>query len=396
MKKSIAIIGGGPSSLALAAFLNSEKFDVTIYEKNKSTGRKFLVAGKGGFNLTHSEDIEQMITRYSEHPFVSNAIRSFTNDDLREWLGQIGVPTFVGSSKRVYPLEGIKPIEVLNKILAVLNSKGAKIRYEHCWKGWNEKNELVFESGNVVSADYTIFALGGGSWKVTGSDGLWLDTFAKKGIKTAPFLPANCAYEVDWESNFLPKNEGQPLKNISLNCSNKTSVGELVITQFGLEGNAIYALSGEIQNQLSNEGKSTIYLDMKPMISDSDILEKLTRSNSKTTDLLRKKLKLSKPLIDLLKSYLSKDEFLDKTILARNIKHFPIVLTAAAPIDEAISTTGGILLSEITEKFEFRNFPNTFCIGEMLDWNAPTGGYLLQACFSMGVTLALQLNQVKE
>jgi len=395
MKQSVAIIGGGPSALALAAFLNPKKFDVWIYEKNKSTGRKFLVAGKGGFNLTHSEEIEQMIARYTDHPLISEALRSFTNTDLRNWLKEIGIPTFVGSSKRVYPEKGIKPIEVLNKILDVLTSNGTNIQYEKRWTGWNEKNELLFQNGTIVSSDFTVFALGGGSWKVTGSDGFWLDTFSKKGIETRPFLPANCAYQVNWKVQFIEKHEGQPLKNIALVCSDKTSVGELVITQFGLEGNAIYALSGEIQHQLSAHKEATVYLDMKPMLSETEVLDKLTRSSAKTTDFLRKKLKLSRVQIDLLKLTLSKEEFLNHSVLTQKIKHFPISLCAAAPIDEAISTTGGIVLSNLDENFAIKTLPKTYCIGEMLDWNAPTGGYLLQACFSMGVSLANHFNRLE-
>lgn len=393
MKKTVAIIGGGPSALAAAAFLNPEQFDVTIYEKNKTLGRKFLVAGKGGFNLTHSEEIEQMISRYSDYSILATALGSFTNEDLRLWLKEIGIPTFIGSSKRVYPEKGIKPIEVLNKILSVLESNSVNIEYQRTWSGWNSSGDLVFESGEVICSDYVVFSLGGGSWKVTGSDGSWVNTFSKRGIETAPFLPANCAYEVKWDPQFLQKSEGQPLKNIALKCEDKSTKGELVITKFGLEGNAIYALSSQIQTQLTETGKALIHLDMKPTMSLDVVSEKLVRSSLKTTELLRKKLNLSKVQVKLLKSNLSKDEFLDKQVLAERIKQLPIQLESAAPLDEAISTTGGISMDAINEDFELKSLKGTYCIGEMLNWNAPTGGYLLQACFSTGVTFARKLNQ---
>lgn len=392
MKKSVAIIGGGPSALALAAFLDPTLFDVSIYERNKSLGRKFLVAGKGGFNLTHSEPMDLLISRYSNDPIVKTALTSFTNEDFRRWLESIGIPTFIGSSKRVYPEKGIKPIEVLNRILSVLEEKQVHFEFEHTWKGWNAENNLTFHSEKTIQADLVIFALGGASWKVTGSDGNWLNTFHEKGIPTSPFLPANCSYQVDWQPDLLAKIEGSPLKNITISSNEKTTKGEVVLTQFGLEGNAIYALSPEVQHQLSTHGNAIVYIDFKPMLSVEEVQQKLEQSNLKMTDLLRKKLHLSKAQVHLLKHFLDKEAFLSKTTLAQYIKRFPLTLIGAAPIDEAISTTGGVSMKAIDEKFELINLPNTYCIGEMLDWNAPTGGYLLQACFSMGVYLAKRLN----
>lgn len=392
MKKSVAIIGGGPSALALAAFLDPTLFDVSIYERNKSLGRKFLVAGKGGFNLTHSEPMDQLISRYSNDPIVKTALTSFTNEDFRRWLESIGIPTFIGSSKRVYPEKGIKPIEVLNRILSVLEEKQVHFEFEHTWMGWNAENNLTFHSEKTIHADLVIFALGGASWKVTGSDGNWLNTFHEKGIPTSPFLPANCSYQVDWKPDLLAKIEGSPLKNITISSNEKTTKGEVVLTQFGLEGNAIYALSPEVQHQLSTHGNAIVYIDFKPMLSVEEVQQKLEQSNLKMTDLLRKKLHLSKAQVHLLKHFLDKEAFLSKTTLAQYIKRFPLTLIGAAPIDEAISTTGGVSMKAIDEKFELINLRNTYCIGEMLDWNAPTGGYLLQACFSMGVYLAKRLN----
>ena len=396
MKKSIAIIGGGPSALFTAAFLDSNKFDITIYEKKKSVGRKFLVAGDGGFNLSHGEHIDKMITRYTPTTFLKNALLNFTNEDLRNWLLSIDIPSFIGSSNRIYPEKGIKPITVLANIKKFLIDKNVQFITNHEWQGWNIKNELIFNNDKIINADFTVFSLGGASWKITGSDGNWLNKFKSKGINTLAFLPANCAYKVDWEIDFISKNEGQPLKNISLSCLDKIQKGELVITKFGLEGNAIYALSSEIQSQLSKYKKATVFLDLKPMFSLNELTHKINTSSLRTTtDILKKTLKLSLPQIELLKTILSKEEFTDKTILSSKIKALPITINAAAKINEAISTTGGISLNEVTENFEFKKIKNSYCIGEMLDWNAPTGGYLLQACFSMGAYLAKHLNKNK-
>ncbi len=393
MKKSVAIIGGGPSAFLLAAFLDTTKFDVTIYEKNKTVGRKFLVAGKGGFNLTHSEPIEQLINRYTPNRFLDNALLNFTNTDFRNWLEQIGIPTFIGSSKRIYPEKEIKPIEVLNAILKHLKEKGVSIKYEHTFSDWdNDNNPIV--NNKAIKVNYVVFSLGGGSWKITGSDGTWLDAFLKRGIKTAPFKASNCAYQIEWKSNFIKNNEGNPLKNIAIKCGNKTQKGEAVITKFGLEGNAIYGLSPQIREQLNSASKATIFIDFKPTLSLEIIISKIKNATYKnTTQLLKKELKLSNSQIDLLKIYLSKESYLNTQSLANHIKNFPLEITNTATIDEAISTVGGIDLNAVSKNFELKNIPNQYCIGEMLDWDAPTGGYLLQACASIGVDLAKHLNQ---
>lgn len=393
MKQTIAIIGGGPAALILAAFLDQQQFEVTIYEKNKTVGRKFLVAGKGGFNLTHSEPILAFAERYTPTDFLQPALTHFSNEHLRQWLDSIGIPTFVGSSKRVYPIKGIKPIEVLQKILAVLEEKKVTVLTDHTWTGWGADNALLFAEQTPVKADYTVFALGGGSWKVTGSDGSWLPIFANKGITTVPFKPANCAYQIDWPAIFLAKNEGQPLKNIAISCEQNTQKGEAVVTRFGLEGNAIYALSPQIQAQLDKGQKATVFLDLKPMFTEEDILRRLLSSREKTmTSSLRRGIKLGSAQMDLLHASLSKEDYLTPQKLAPNIKRLPLTILGSAPLDEAISTTGGIALNAVDAHFELSQMPQTFCIGEMLDWNAPTGGYLLQACFSMGVFLANYLN----
>ena len=394
MKKRIAIIGSGSSAFLLAAFLDTEKFSVTIYEKNKKAGRKFLVAGKGGFNLTHSEPIDQLIKRYTPDDFLNKALLDFTNIDFRDWLDKIEVPTYIGSSKRVYPKEGIKPIELLTSILNHLKEKGITIKYEHTFSDWDDKDNPIINK-KTIQTDYTVFSLGGGSWKVTGSDGNWLDTFSKKGIKTKPFKASNCSYQVAWKDKFIQKHEGTPLKNITISCNNRIQKGEAVITKFGLEGNSIYGLGPQIRDKLLTDSKATVFIDFKPSLTAEKIHSKITLSNHKNTaQILKKELKLSAPIIELLKTSISKAAYLNAESLSKNIKKFPLEIVNTASVDEAISTVGGIDLKAVSENFELKKMANQFCIGEMLDWDAPTGGYLLQACASNVVHLAKHLNEI--
>jgi len=392
MKKTISIIGSGPSPLLLAAFLDANKFEVTIYEKNKAAGRKLLVAGKGGFNLTHSEPITSFIERYTPTDFLKNTLLGFTNDDFRDWLKDIGIPTYIGSSKRVYPEDGIKPIKVLNTILNHLKEKGIIFKYEHTFSGWDSDHNLIINNKTITS-DYTVFSLGGGSWKITGSDGSWLDTFQEKGIKTTPFEASNCAFKVNWKTNFIQQNEGNPLKNIAITCADKTQKGEAVVTKFGLEGNAIYGLSPQIRTQLKSSEKAIVYIDFKPTFSLEEVGNKIVNSSFKnTTQTLKKGLKLSTSQIDLLKIHLSKENYLNSTVLSKFIKKFPLEIIGLGVLDQAISTVGGIDLSSVDTHFQLHKIPNQYCIGEMLNWDAPTGGYLIQGCASSGVYLAKHIN----
>ncbi len=403
MKKTIAIIGGGASALALAAMLDESLFDITIYERHATLGRKFLVAGDGGFNLTHGEDLEAFLMRYtvpfsnnSNHQNIENSLRNFTNLDTRNWLKNIGIETFIGSSNRVFPTKGIKPIEVLYAILLVLKNKQIKLKTKCFWQGWNAQNELIFLQNGIetaIKADIIVFSLGGASWRKTGSDGTWASFFEEKGISTMPFQASNCAYKIAWSDGFLLKSEGKSLKNIALKCGDKVKKGEVVVTKFGLEGGAIYALSAPIREQLNESQKATIYLDLKPVLSVADIINKLTEKNIKPlTTLLKEQLHLPDVAVALLKNQLTKDEFIHIPTLATLIKNIPLSITAAAPIDEAISTVGGVPFDEVDEHFQLKKMPNHYAIGEMLDWDAPTGGYLLQECFSMGAYVAKWLN----
>jgi uncharacterized flavoprotein (TIGR03862 family) len=256
---------------------------------------------------------------------------------------------------------------------------------------------LLFETNNdtvSVSSDIAVFALGGASWKVTGSDGSWSDLFSERGIKILPFQPSNCAYKISWNEEFLKLAEGKALKNIQLSCKESSRLGEIVITATGIEGGAVYALSPVIRKQLEDKGESVVYLDMKPGISSQQIKDKFSnRGNRSIKKLLEDRLSFSDIQISLLKNILSKEDFTDLALLAEKIKRLPLSINGMAPLDEAISTVGGVALKEVDEKFQLIKLKNTFCIGEMLNWDAPTGGYLLQGCFSMGHFCAVNINK---
>lgn len=398
MKKQIAIIGSGPSALILASTLDEKLFNITLYERKAAPARKFLVAGDGGFNLTHSEEISSFIKRYTPSSFFETIVASFSNTDLRDWLQSIGIPTYVGSSKRVFPEKGIRPIDVLNSILKKLENKNVSIKTLHEWQGWNEKNELKFFSQGelfLANPDIAVLALGGASWSVTGSDGKWTNFLSEKGIDIVPFHASNCVYTIEWPSAFIKNCEGDALKNISITCGGEIKKGELVITKTGIEGGAIYALSPLIREQLLKKNKAAVFIDFKPALTTEEIRERLstTKGNISLSKKLTEKIKLNPTKLALLKYLLSKEEFTDVSILAERIKNFPITITGSGPIDEAISTVGGISLKEIDENFQLIKLPQHYAIGEMLDWDAPTGGYLLQACFSMGHQLGKHLNK---
>ncbi len=395
-KKSVAIVGAGPAALSLAARLREDLFDITLYEGQAAPARKLLVAGDGGLNLTHSEALEAFITRYSPPSFLEKCLRFFPPAALCDWLQEIGIETYVGSSKRVFPEPQVKPIQVLQAIVQQLQDKGVQIKTRHLWKGWKEDGSLWFhykETELAVKADLVVFALGGASWGKTGSNGTWAPLFENKGIHVLPFEASNCAYEVRWESGFLSLAEGKWLKNIAVSCGHFTKEGELVITRSGLEGGALYALSPQIRTQWKQKGHADLFFDLKPMFSLEEVVAKCSLPNRKSQQhLLREKLRFSEVHITLLKTLLSKEEFTDPARLAQKIKRLPIRLLGPGPIGEAISTVGGIPLGEVSENFEFIKLPEHYAIGEMLDWDAPTGGYLLQGCFSMGAYLASVLN----
>lgn len=391
--KNITIIGGGPAALMLAAQLDTKKYKVTLCERKKTVGRKFLVAGEGGLNLTFNSSIEALIHQYTPNNFMDSIIRQFTNEDLRNWLHQLEIPTFIGSSNRVFPERGIKPNEVLKKIVAFISERNIEFQLNKKWLGWNKEGHLRFENSEDIESDIVVFALGGASWKVTGSDGEWYKIFTERGVNVVSFRATNCAFSVDWDKNFINTHEGKPLKNIALTYNNLVAKGELVISKFGLEGNAIYALSQKIQETLLTKESAIINLDLKPSMSIDQIKTKYKNAkNTKVTEILKKDLNLDRTSIGILKHFSDKETFSNPNLLAETIKSVPITLKSAEDIDKAISTLGGISLDEVNENFQLKKIPNSYAIGEMLNWYAPTGGYLLQGSFSMGYSLAKHLN----
>jgi len=404
-KQNISIIGGGAAALFLACKLNSSKYHITIYEKNGALGRKFLVAGKGGFNLTHAESKERFIEKYTPEKLLLKAFNDFDNTHFIVWLKSIGIQTYVGTSNRVFPKKGTKPIDVLNAIERELKKNGVDIKFGHDWKGWDEKNELVFEneskkgtstalSVTLSKSDAVIFSLGGSSWRVTGSDGAWSEKFKKQGIEVLPFQASNCAYKINWNDNIKNKLVGEPIKNAAFSCGEKTVKGEAVITAFGIEGSGVYPLSHKVRKELEKNGKAILHIDFKPELTEAKILDLLKqRGDLNVKELLQTKINLSDTTFQLIKLITTKEEYNNPAILANLIKHYSVTITDLAPIDEAISTVGGIPFNELTENFELKKLPGAYCIGEMVDWDAPTGGYLLQMCFSMGFYLGDVLNK---
>jgi hypothetical protein len=396
-QKSIIIIGGGASALMLACCLDSSKYTISIYEKNSALGRKFLVAGDGGFNLTHSENIEQFVNRYHPKQFIDPFLNYLSNTDFRDWLKSIGIETYVGTSKRVFPVKGIKPIEVLNAIVSVLKKNNVSIHYNHEWKGWSNE-QLTFQTSDNqivnITSDIVVFAMGGASWKVTGSAGNWTSYFEEKGIKINSFYPSNCAYKINWDSELIKLVSGHALKNCEFTCGSTQKKGEAVLTDFGIEGSGVYALSKEIREQLISNKKAELLVDFKPELSLEEIQNRFeNRGKLSIKDILEKKINLSSVQVKLLKFQTTKEEYNRPETISQLIKKFPLILIDFAPIDDAISTVGGIDLKEVSENLELKKLRNYYCMGEMLDWDAPTGGYLLQACFSMGKFLADKLNQ---
>jgi uncharacterized flavoprotein (TIGR03862 family) len=397
LRKTVSIVGGGAAALMVACELDSKKFDITLYEKNKQPARKFLVAGDGGFNLTHSENEAKFISRYTPSFFLQSAFAHFSNKHLVNWLTQLGIETFVGSSGRVFPLKGIKPIDVLDTFLQRIKNNSAQLKTSHEWIGFSKERNLVFKNLQQiieVKSDLVIFCLGGGSWSVTGSNKEWMKYFMEQSILCHPFEASNCAFKVSWPKNFIESVSGKALKNIKIQCENKTHAGEVVLTNFGLEGSGIYPFSPEIRSQLKKEGQAKISIDLKPDLSADSILQKLEIHGDKKnlSEKLKHHLHFSGTQIKLLKAFLNKEDFTDVKHLVSRIKKFEITITGLADVEEAISTIGGIDLIEIDENYELKKLPQHFCIGEMLNYDAPTGGYLLQSCFSMAHFLATHLN----
>ncbi len=373
------IIGAGPSSLMAATQAVKNGCEVILYEKMKTAGRKFLVAGDGGFNLTHDGLLDDFVSNYS-HPQIANIIRQFTNDDLISWLKELGIETYVGSSGKIFPIKEIKPSMVLKTWLHYLNDQGVKFVYNATLEDFSSNEVLIKTKAGLEKHqfDHLILGLGAASWPKTGSDASWVSLFQAKNIKVVPFQASNAGVNCTLPADFLKKFQGTILKNVVVSHDGSFRKGEVVLTNYGVEGAPIYYLNPSLRKNLS----VPIYIDFKPNYSEKEIIEIL--KNCKNTSEGFKKLKLSIPFVSWCKSFLTKEEFISNGIIAKLVKSFPIQPISFRPIDEAISCCGGVSWEELDINLKLIKFPNISVVGEMIDWDAPTGGYLLQACFSTG------------
>jgi uncharacterized flavoprotein (TIGR03862 family) len=366
---------------------------VTVYDAMPSVGRKFLLAGRGGLNLTHSEALPVFLTRYgAAAPQLTPAITAFLPDALRAWSEALGQPTFVGSSGRVFP-QAFKASPLLRAWLRRLDSLGVQFALRHRWTGWDDNGRLSFatpDGARVVEAHATVLALGGASWSRLGSDGAWVETLMAKGVTVSPLQPANCGFTVAWSDIFRDRFEGQPLKGVALSFGSHAVRGEALITRTGIEGGAIYALSAGLRDSIVGTGQATLHIALRPDLEMNVLVARLSapRGKQSLSNWLRKAAHLSPVAIGLLQeaAMVSGEPLssLSPASLAGLINALPIQLTGMAPIARAISTAGGISFDELDADFMIRRLPGVFAAGEMLDWEAPTGGYLLQASFATG------------
>jgi uncharacterized flavoprotein (TIGR03862 family) len=386
-----AIIGAGPAGLMAAEVLAHGGARVTVYDAMPSAGRKFLMAGRGGLNLTHSEKLPQFLARYREAaPNLTAAIEAFAPDRLREWSEALGQPTFVGSSGRVFP-KAFKTSPLLRAWLRRLDSSGVQFALRHRWIGWDENSRLLFQTQDgerAIEARATVLALGGASWPRLGSDGGWVKALAAKGVAISPLRPANSGFTVAWSDVFRDRFEGQPLKGVALTLGSHTVRGEAIVTRTGVEGGAIYALSAELREAIEEFGEATLSVALRPDMNDLTTRLSAPRGKQSLSNFLRKAAQLSPVGIGLLQEAAigsgTSLSSLSPQRLAELINAVPIKLNGVAPIARAISTAGGLSFDELDADFMIRGLPGVFAAGEMLDWEAPTGGYLLQASFATG------------
>jgi uncharacterized flavoprotein (TIGR03862 family) len=393
LEKRAIVIGAGPAGLMAAEVLAQGGAGVTVYDAMASAGRKFLMAGRGGLNLTHSEPLSAFLARYREAaPHLEAAVSAFPPEALREWSEALGQPTFVGSSGRVFP-QSFKASPLLRAWLRRLASQGVQFAFRHRWIGWDEARRLHFQTPDgerTVEARATVLALGGASWPRLGSDGTWAATLTAAGVTVAPLRPANSAFAVEWSDIFKERFEGQPLKGAEFRFGAHAIRGEAVITRTGIEGGAIYALSAELREAIAASGKVVLRVALRADLGANELAARLSapRGKQSLSNFLRKAAGLSPVAIGLLQEAAISSgrplSSLSEVELAALINAAPITLTGTAPIARAISSAGGIGFDELDDDFMLRKLPGVFAAGEMIDWEAPTGGYLLQASFATG------------
>ena len=390
----IAIIGGGPAGLMAAESAITGGAHVDLYDAMPSPARKFLLAGKGGLNLTHSEPSEPFLARYgARRAQIEPLLTAFGPHALREWARELGVETFVGTSGRVFPSD-LKAAPLLRAWLRRLRHTGVRFHVRHRWTGWDERGALWFatpEGSLSVQADAVVLALGGGSWPRLGSDGSWVPLLAGRGVRVAPLRPANCGFDVAWSAHFRARYAGHPVKPVVVVGTNAEGVesrqqGEFVVTETGLEGGVIYAVSACLRDEILAQGAAVIRLDLAPDRELPRLIADLSRprGSRSVASHLQRRANIEGVKAGLLHEVLPKEAFADSTRLAATIKSLPLRLVAPRPLEEAISTAGGITFEALDERLMIRALPGVFCAGEMLDWEAPTGGYLLTACFASG------------
>ena len=387
------VIGAGPAGLMAAEALAQGGARVTVYDAMPSVGRKFLMAGRGGLNLTHSESLDAFLSRYREaEPNLAAAIKTFPPERLRAWCEELGQPTFVGSSGRIFP-KALKASPLLRAWLRRLDVSGVQFALRHRWTGWDNRGRLLFrtpEGESAIEARAAVLALGGASWPRLGSDGGWVETLGAKNVKISPLKPANCGFAVGWSEIFRDRFEGEPLKGIALSFGGRHVRGEAVITRDGIEGGAIYALSAELREAILASGRATLHVALRPDIEPRELVTRLSAPRGKQTftNWLRKAAGLSPVGIGLLQETAIASGValasMSAEALAARINAVPVQLTGIASIARAISSAGGIGFDELDADFMIKRLPGVYAAGEMLDWEAPTGGYLLQACFATG------------
>lgn len=390
----LAIIGGGPSGLMAAEIARAAGIEVDLYEARGSVGRKFLLAGKGGLNLTHAEPTAQFAERYgARQTEVGRWLAAFDADALRAWARDLGVETFVGSSGRVFPAD-MKAAPLLRRWVRRLREAGVNFHMHHRWLGWQAHDALHFATPNgqrAVPADAMVLAVGGASWPKLGSDGAWVVPLQRAGIDIAPLQPANCGFELVWSEHLRSRFAGAPLKPVVAQWTDRRGVehrrqGEFVLSEYGIEGSLVYAIGAELREQIAERGEALLTLDLVPGHAQSALAARLAAPRGKHSigDWLRRRAGLDAAKNALVFELTDKPTLADPVALAAQLKALPLRLRAPRPVAEAISTAGGVRLEALDPHLMLRDRPGVFCAGEMLDWEAPTGGYLLTACCASG------------